>query len=92
MGKIHCEKIECGMCDNIFNDLATLETHLSTCETYKCDECNFISFKLSEMKVHPDDQHNGGKGIQVIHSKQNRANNEEYDCTYYTTSELFSRK
>ena len=91
MGKIHCEKIECGMCDNIFNDLGTLETHLSTCEIYKCDECSFITSHLSEMKVHLDDQHSGGKGIEIIHSKQSRANREEYDCKYYTKSELFPR-
>ena len=27
MGKEHCEKIECGMCDSAFNDSETLETH-----------------------------------------------------------------
>ena len=91
IGKIHCEKIECGMCDNIFNDMANLETHLTTCEIYKCDECSFTTSKLTEMKVHLNDQHSGGKGIQIIHSKQNRANREEYDCIYYTKGELFPK-
>ena len=92
MGKLHCEQIECGMCDIIFNDLATLETHLITCEIYKCEECSFKTSKLPEMKVHMDDQHSEGRGIQIIHSKQSRANREEYDCIYYTKMELFTRQ
>ena len=91
MGREHCEKIECGMCDSVFNDLETLETHLSTCEIYKCDECNFITTKLPEMKIHLDDKHNGETGIQINHSKQSRGNREEYDCYFYTKRDLFTR-
>ena len=68
------------MCDSVSNDLETIETHLSMCEIYKCDECNFITTKLPEMKIHLDEQHNGVTGIQINHSKQSRANREEYDC------------
>ena len=92
IGKEHCEKIECGMCDSVFNDLETLETHLSTWEIYKCYKCNFITTKLPEMKIPLDDKHNGGTGIQINHLKQSGASREEYDCYFYTKRELFARK
>jgi hypothetical protein len=91
MGREHCEKIECGMCDSVFNDLETLETNLSTCEIYKCDECNFITTKLPEIKILLDDKHNGETGIQINHSKQSRGNREECDCYFYTKRDLFTR-
>ena len=78
------KQIECGMCDSVFNDFETLNTLLSTCEIYKCNECNFITTKLPEIKAHLDDHHNGGTLIQINHSKQSKANREEYDFYFYT--------
>ena len=92
MGKVHCEKIECGICDNVFNNLEALETHLSTCEVYKCDECGFITTKLVVVKIHLDKEHNGGTEMQINHLKQSTANREEYDCYFYKKRDLFATK
>ena len=92
MGKVRCEKIECGMCDNVFNNLEALETHISTCEVYKFDECGFITTKLVVVKIHLDKEHNGGTEMQINHLKQSRANREEYDCYFYTKKHLFVMK
>ena len=36
IGKKHSENIKCGLCDTIFQNIELLETHLITCEVYKC--------------------------------------------------------
>ena len=36
---MHAEKISCGLCGFTTRKLETLETHMNTCETFKCLEC-----------------------------------------------------
>ena len=50
-GKTHGDKFECGLCDYIAKDLERLETHLSTCETYKCNISDKIVTKLQDIKI-----------------------------------------
>ena len=38
--KMHSDKIECGLCDFIGEDLENLDIHLYTCECYSCGLCS----------------------------------------------------
>ena len=51
-GKEHSENIECGLCEFLAKDQVDLDIHLSTCESYKCDACNFVTTTLASMKTH----------------------------------------
>ena len=57
VGKGCSDNFECGLCDQTFENLEILETHLSTCEVYECgeslnNECFYRDKHLSEMKKH----------------------------------------
>ena len=89
-GKEHSENIECGLCDFPAKDQADLDIHLSTCESYKCGACTFVTTTLTNMKTHIEKDHKGTFIAQIVHSKQNRTNKEEFDSHYYTKQDLFS--
>ena len=71
--------------------MVTTETHLSTCETYKRDECKFITTKLTDIKTHLDENHEQKSNIQIINSKQNRVNTEEFDSHNYAKENLSNK-
>ena len=35
-GKNHTDNFECGLCEHNFVNIGKLETHLNTCEVYRC--------------------------------------------------------
>ena len=47
-----CEHFKCGLCDQKFDNLDALETHLHTCEIYECKECYTRFKRISEVKTH----------------------------------------
>ena len=51
-GKCHSELFECGLCDFEAKTLDNLELHLTTCETYECEEYEFVSKHISGIKKH----------------------------------------
>ena len=60
IGKHHCEKYECGLCDSEFGSYEKLEIHLKTCESYECDHhsgCDRRYQTLSDLKKHFDEKH-----------------------------------
>ena len=50
--KCHSESFECGLCDFEAKTLDNLELHLTTCETYECEECEFVSTHISGIEKH----------------------------------------
>ena len=40
-GRYHSCDFECGLCDYKAKSIKKLNTHLSTCEIYECDDCYF---------------------------------------------------
>ena len=60
IGKHHCEKYECGLCDSEIGSQEKLETHLKTCEAYECDHhsgCDRRYKTLSDLKKHFTEKH-----------------------------------
>ena len=51
-GKCHTEDFECGLCDYKANSLENLNTHLTTCESYECDNCYFRVKTLAAIEDH----------------------------------------
>ena len=52
IGKCNSNNYECGLCDEKFDDLTTLELHLRSCEIYECSECYKKDKDLNDMKKH----------------------------------------
>ena len=62
IGKVHSDKVECGLCEIHTKDLEELELHIFSCEVYKCvrdgrDGCNTKFKTLSEVKAHISTYH-----------------------------------
>ena len=80
--KMHSEKITCGLCDFETKDDESLETHLFTCEIYKC------IFK--DLKTHINKEHNG-KPTTVTHAKMDRNKADNFDDNFLISNELFRK-
>ena len=55
--KCHSEDFECGLCELNFGNVGKLETHLNTCEVYRCRKCYNKETKISEIKAHVHKKH-----------------------------------
>ena len=94
VGKKHSETFECGLCDLALQKIEVLETHLTTCETYKCNKCSDKFKTLGDIKTHMKDNHSTDNGklhgyYKVTHSKQNRTNNEQIITKSHCIGDLF---
>ena len=78
-GKVHSEKLECGLCEFQADDLGKLNSHIFTCEIYKCERCDKIFSNLAELKAHALAKHLENKYMSIIHAKQSRNNEEDID-------------
>ena len=81
----HSELISCGMCMLVVKSEDILETHLVTCEIYKCNECRTKFTTVSDIKKHIKENHNG-KNISLTHLKSNRKNSEFFDDDFHNNS------
>ena len=90
MRKSHTDTFECGICDVSFGNSEDLETHLTTCEIYKCNchSCDFKQTKLSDIKEHLEKDHGGGKYLQIQHLKISRTNHDEVITKNYYLNDL----
>ena len=86
--KTHSDQLECGLCDNAFSDLESLELHLFTCECYLCKKCDTNFKTLSNIKNHISEQHEG-KSTRIFHIKQDRKNKEELSYVCHQSQDLF---
>ena len=91
IGKEHESNVQCGLCAVIVKDITDLETHLATCEIYKCEKCGDVFTNLQDLKVHFLENHQKEKSELVEHVKQNRINSDIYDNRAYTFEELFEQ-
>ena len=71
IGKLHGETVECGLCNYKAKDLESLNLHISTCETYICEECCYRTTKLQDIKEHLNMKHDND-WFQITHAKVNR--------------------
>ena len=81
VGRYHAGDFECGLCENKFESLESLEVHLQTCEKFKCRLCELTGKTLSELKKHTKDRHKDAyQGGMIYHIKLDRINFK--DVTY----------
>ena len=85
-GKHHSEKFECGLCDSEMKNLESLETHLNTCESFRCYRCLGRYKTLKEVKNHFPEVHKKEHGL-IDHLKIDRN-----DCNEVTETEYCSDK
>jgi hypothetical protein len=88
-GKVHPEKLECGLSEFQVDDVDKLNSHIFTCEIYKCERCDKNVADLTELKAHTLANHLEYKYMSIVHAKQSRNNEEEIDDKYYDTIYLF---
>ena len=86
--KTQSDPLECGLCDNAFSDLESLELHLFTRECYLCKKCDTNFKTLSNIKNHISEQHEG-KSTRIVHIKQDRKNKEELSYVCNQSQDLF---
>ena len=89
IGKLHGEIVECGLCNYKAKDLESLNLHISTCETYICEDCCFRTTKLHEIKEHLNSKHDR-EFFQILHAKVNRKDSEIIDEEYHAKKTLCS--
>ena len=84
--KLHSQNFDCGLCDNAFENLENLETHLNACEIYRCRHCITKEKTVSNIKKHAVEVH-GGSTI-IDQSKMSRENRDKVSETMYFDSQL----
>ena len=57
VGIFHNDDFECGVCHVIFEHQENLETHLKTCEIFRCRNCGKLEKTLFELKEHTVERH-----------------------------------
>ena len=67
-----------------------LETHISTCEIYKCNFCYFRVAKICEIKTHKTEKHESDN-VLIHQGKQDRRNKEKIDCKEHLRFDLFPK-
>ena len=77
IGKAHTDQFECGLCEVSFGKLEDLETHLNTCEIYRCKRCYLKATKISNIKTHVERRHKGLQATLIDHQKISRSNENE---------------
>ena len=78
-GKAHTDKLECGLCENNFENMENLNLHLQTCEIYRCRRCVKKENNISDIKLHVEKKHNDIRsGATIIdHLKISRIAKDE---------------
>ena len=87
-GRYHSCDFECGLCDYKAKSIKKLNTHLSNCEIYECDDCYFRVTKLSEIKAHLEELHEN-ENTKIIHAKLDRKDENFIIVTEHLRNELF---
>ena len=85
MGKVHADKIECGICEIKPKDIESLETHLHTCEIYQCHQCGKKCKLLQDIKKYIEESHKKGT---ILHSKMDRDNSAEFSEKMYWSESI----
>ena len=88
VGRSHTDQFECGLCDTKFENSPLLETHLNTCEMFRCRMCWQERTTISEIKEHLQKKHKGPQPIIIEHFKMSRHNNYEVTSKDHWAKEL----
>eukprot|EP00092_Neocalanus_flemingeri_P059010 GFUD01070439.1.p1 GENE.GFUD01070439.1~~GFUD01070439.1.p1 ORF type:complete len:313 (+),score=42.55 GFUD01070439.1:267-1205(+) len=86
IGKCCYEYYECGLCENRFDCLENLETHLTTCEVYECGFCLNCMKNLDDMKKHVICEPLGYDKLH--HIKMNSHDKTKVDFKQYSTDTI----
>ena len=74
MGLNHTDNFECGLRESKFGNYEDLETHLKTCEIYRCRRCYYKDTRITNIKNHAENRHRGVQATLVDHMKISRNN------------------
>ena len=88
-GKYHSQNIECGLCEFKANDKEGLDLHLKTCETYECQNCEYVAKTISEMKKHRYEKSKECLSTTIFHVKTDRNDENQANFKEYKENELF---
>ena len=86
IGKHHTENYECGLCHLYANSFEKLETHLLTCEIYRCcicEEPQKTEKTLKKGKEHMETEHEPEDYDSLQHLKLDRNIPDEVKCRNY---------
>ena len=89
-GKVHSGNFECALCGFSGKDIEDLETHLHTCETFTCTNCEETFKYVSDVKSHLTNKH--PKHIKHTTIKQflmDRKNSDKVSRKEFRGSYLF---
>ena len=75
-GKMHTEKFKCGLCEILFDDIHKLETHLTTCEIYRCTRCLTKEKTITGIQAHVEN-HTDNSYLYIHHLKTSREDKNE---------------
>lgn len=78
MGKFHTDCFECGLRER---NIECLETHLYTCEIYRCRRCFHKENSISKIKAHAENKHPGIQATLGFHLKMKRNDKNEVSST-----------
>ena len=82
----HGENFECVLCELNAEDLESLDTHLLTCEVYKCNKCGNVFKNLQDLKQHSQENETHKTTTNI---KQSREDKNSYDSISYRYDKLF---
>ena len=88
IGRYHTDQFECGICERQLGNYEDLETHLNTCEKYKCRWCWQQTSTLPLMKDHIRNEHDNSQQILVEHYKMSRNSSSEVSITVHSGKDL----
>ena len=84
VGKCRTENFECGLCEYTADTLEKLETHLINCEVYECEECQYRTRFIKDIKSHIDKEYGAPK--KLYHIKMNRNDKNLVDFKDYKSN------
>ena len=90
----HSGYYDCALCGYRARDEESLDTHLFTCETFTCENCDpkFVAKTLPDIKTHLTDEHqNDSRTTNILHLKLDRNNVDKVSHrtvrgTYFTNN------
>ena len=88
LGKFHTDSFECGLCERSFGNIEILETHLNTCEIYRCRKCYHKETNISNIKAHAEKKHPGLQATLIFHLKMKRNDKNEVSSTEHWHTNL----
>ena len=85
-GKCRTENFECGLCEYTADTLEKLETHLVNCEVYECEECEYRTRFIKDIKSHIEKEY--GVPKKLYHIKMNRNDKNLVDFKDYKSDQV----